>query len=230
MSDFIQVAVDGPAVSGKSSAAKQLAHQLGWLYLDSGAIYRSITLCTLRGFQIKGDHLFSRLDEKKIRLVANTNKAGCSVFLDEEDISEKIRTEEVTSNILPISGNPEVREWVTEYLREAAKSNHVVMDGRDIGSVVFPDAKYKFYVTASLEARTKRRLTDLKGKDRNTHSAEEIYAQLEKRDEGDKSRKIGPLVQVSDAIFIDNSELNLTETVDNMLKHINFNGDDIHGK
>jgi CMP/dCMP kinase len=217
---FQQIAIDGPAVSGKSSAAKHLAQKLGWLYLDSGAVYRTITLCSLRGFATKGDDLFYRLDEQKITLQQDAEKPGCKVFLKDEDISEKIREQKVSDHILPISGNPDIREWVNEFLRNAAQNSNVVMDGRDIGSVVFPDAIYKFYVTASLESRSERRYADLSESDKTNHSKENIYEMLKKRDEGDMNRKVAPLVQTKDAVLIDNSELNLSETVDNMLTYI----------
>jgi CMP/dCMP kinase len=217
---YNQIAIDGPAVSGKSSAAKVLAQKLGWLYLDSGAVYRSITLCHLRGFSIKGDDLFYRLDEQKISLQQNLDKPGCKVFLKDEDVSEKIRVQEVSENILPISGDPNVREWVTEFLRNESRNDNVVMDGRDIGSVVFPDALYKFFITASLESRSKRRYEDLSESDKKKHSEIEIFDMLKKRDEGDMNRKIAPLIKTEDAILIDNSELNLSETVDNVLTYI----------
>jgi CMP/dCMP kinase len=215
-----QIAVDGPAVSGKSSAAKLLAQKLGWLYLDSGAIYRTITLCTLRGFSIKGDGLLSRLDYQEISLQQNPNKPGCLVYLKGEDVSEIIREQKVSEHILPISGDPEVRNWVTDFLRRAATNDNVVMDGRDIGSIVFPNAIYKFYVTASLESRTERRFSDLTVKEKESLNKEEIYDMLEKRDEGDRNRKFAPLVQTEDAILIDNSDLNLSQTVDNMMAYI----------
>jgi CMP/dCMP kinase len=217
---YKQIAVDGPAVSGKSSAAKLLAQKLGWLYLDSGAIYRCITLSTLRGFQIKGEALFSRLDYCKISLKQNPVKPGCIVYINEEDVSEKIREQEVSDHILPISGDPDVRKWVTDFLRRAANSDNVVMDGRDIGSVVFPEAIYKFYMTASLESRTERRFKDLNDIETKTHTRENIYEMLKKRDEGDQNRKIAPLIQTADAILIDNSQLNLAETVDNMMAYL----------
>jgi len=217
---YKQIAVDGPAVSGKSSAAKLLAQNLGWLYLDSGAIYRSITLCTLRGFQIKGEALYSRLDYCEISLKQNPDKPGCIVYIKDEDVSDKIREQEVSDHILPISGDPDVRKWVNDFLRQAAKSHNVVMDGRDIGSVVFPDAIYKFYVTASLESRTERRFNDLNENDKQTHTKENIFEMLKKRDEGDQNRKIAPLIQTEDAILIDNSQLNLSETVNNMMAYI----------
>lgn len=215
----VKIAIDGPAVSGKSSAAKHLAHRLRYLYLDSGAVYRTITLASIRGFKTHSERLMSRLDDLKIKLTSTESGIGCDVFMKDEDVSEIIRTQDVTDRILPISGNPEIREWVTEYLREQAKQEDVVMDGRDIGSVVFPDADFKFFVTASLEARTRRRLKDL-GDMNEGQEFETIHAQLEKRDKGDRERKIGPLLQTEDAVVIDNSNLNLDQTVDEMLSFL----------
>jgi cytidylate kinase len=215
---YVQVAIDGPAVSGKSSAAKRLAHRLGWLYLDSGAIYRSITLAVLRGFSLSGEDLESRLDALGICLRPLGDEPGCSVWMKDEDISEAIRTQHVTDHIRPISGSPRVRDWVTEELRQMSKGADVIMDGRDIASVVFPDAQHKFFVTASLEARVKRRLADL-GSSESVDPAE-LRTLLEQRDQSDRERKIGPLVQVPEAVLIDNSELGLEDTVARMISEI----------
>ena len=212
---FTQVAIDGPAVSGKSSAAKRLAHRLGWLYLDSGAIYRSVTLAVLRGFSPTGEDLESRLDDLMIHLKPCEGQPGCTVWMKGKDVSDAIRTQHVTDHIRPISGNPRIREWVTEELRTASKGSHVVMDGRDIASVVFPDAQYKFFVTASIEARVARRMSDMGPEEQcDPKSLTEL---LEQRDKSDRERKIGPLVQVPEAVLVDNSNLGLEETVDTML-------------
>jgi cytidylate kinase len=224
---FDQIAIDGPAVSGKSSAAKHLARRLDYLYLDSGAVYRCITLASLNGFKLNQDDLFTALDNLQIKLVQSESGLGCCVLMRGEDVSEEIRTQNVTDHILPISGNPVIREWVTGFLHEAAKEDSVVMDGRDIGSVVFPDASHKFFITASLEARAKRRLQDL-GEHEKHLSEVDIIETLRHRDEGDRSRKIGPLIQVEDAVLIDNSEMDLVETVNKMIDIIDPKGD-IHG-
>lgn len=214
-----KIAIDGPAVSGKSSAARRLAAMLGYLYLDSGALYRTLTLAKLRGFNMKDDHLLGRLDLLDVRIVPDPDGRGCRVSLKGEDVTGIIREQSVSNNILPVSGDPMVREWVTDYLRRAAHNADVVMDGRDIGSVVFPDADFKFFITASLAARTRRRLADL-GECADGAGYGEIYSLLEKRDHGDRNRKVGPLVQTPDAILIDNSELSLGETVEAMLSHL----------
>ena len=185
------MAIDGPAVSGKSSAAKHLAQKLGYLYLDSGAIYR---------------------------LKPADSGLGCKVFLKDEDVSQKIRTQHVTDHIRPISGSPAVRAWVVEFLQGAAKGQHVVMDGRDIGSVVFPSARHKFYITASMEVRVERRLKDLGSQEEM--GREQLAELLTQRDESDRQRKVGPLIQAEDAILIDNSKLGLSETVDIMMSLI----------
>jgi CMP/dCMP kinase len=218
MKECIQIAIDGPAVSGKSTAAKHLAQKLAFLYLDSGAIYRAITLSTLRGFSLQGDDLELRLDQLEMALKPSASGLGCRVYMKSEDVSEKIRTQHVTDHIRPISGSPAVRAWVVEFLQQAAKGQHVVMDGRDIGSVVFPEARYKFYVTASMEVRVQRRMKDLKeGEKIDPLQLAQLLAQ---RDESDRQRKIGPLVQASDAVLIDNSELGLSETVAKMMSYI----------
>jgi CMP/dCMP kinase len=212
------VAIDGPAVSGKSSAAKQLAGRLGWLYLDSGAVYRCITLAHLRGLIMEGKDLESKLDDLKIQLVPLGAGQGCRIEMGEEDVNQEIRTQKVSDQILPISGNPRVRAWVVEFLRHLARGQSVVMDGRDIASVVFPDADYKFFVTASVEARAKRRKADL-GPEEDLDLAS-IAKAIEERDYGDQHRKVGPLVQVPQATEVDNSKLGLSETVDIMYRQI----------
>ena len=218
MKECIQIAIDGPAVSGKSSAAKHLAQRLGYLYLDSGALYRAITLAVLRGFSLQGGDLELRLDQLELRLKPAEEGLGCRVFLKDEDVSQKIRTQHVTDHIRPISGSPEVRAWVVDFLQGAAKGQNVVMDGRDIGSVVFPSARHKFFVTASMEVRVQRRLKDMDHHE--CLSSEQLTELLTQRDESDRQRKIGPLIQAEDAILIDNSKLGLNETVDIMIAFI----------
>lgn len=211
MAPFIQVAIDGPAVSGKSSAAKRLAFELGFLYLDSGAVYRSITLMSLRGFSLEGEDLELRLENAKLHLLPLEGQPGCRVMLKGEDISAQIRTQHVTDHIRPISSCERIRNWVTDFLREAARGQSVVMDGRDIGSVVFPDAPFKFFITASIKARVQRRLADLNPDEVIDHAS--LAKKLEERDHSDRTRQVGPLVQAADAVCIDNSDLTLEATV-----------------
>ncbi len=211
---MIQVAVDGPAVSGKSSTAKHLARRLGFLYLDSGAVYRAITLAVLRGLVLE-DPLPPKLDALGLELGPHPSGLGCAVRMEGEDVSERIRAEDVTCAILPISGHPDVRAWVTGFLRAAAGQHDVVMDGRDIATVVFADARFKFFVTASLEARSERRRRDLERQGQAADSAR-IAEMLRRRDEGDMSRPVGPLRRAPDAVLIDNSATTLEETVERM--------------
>lgn len=212
------VAIDGPAVSGKSSAAKQLAGRLGCLYLDSGAVYRCITLAHLRGLSMDSGNLESDLDALDIQLIPLAAGQGCRVEMKGEDVNQEIRSQKVSDSILPISGNPRVRSWVVEFLRHLSRGQSVVMDGRDIASVVFPKAEYKFYVTASVEARAKRRQADLGPEEQL--ELDSLAKAIEERDNGDRNRKVGPLVQVPQAIVVDNSELGLSETVDIMYRQI----------
>jgi cytidylate kinase len=172
-------------------------------------------LLSLRGFSLSGEDLESRLDGADLKLLALDAEPGCRVMLKDEDVSESIRTQHVTDHIRPISGDERIRDWVTDFLRTAAKGQSVVMDGRDIGSVVFPDASHKFFITASTEARVKRRLADL-GPDEVIDPID-LAQKLEERDQSDRQRKVGPLVQVKDAICIDNSELSLESTVQHMM-------------
>jgi len=219
------VAIDGPAVSGKSSAARHLAGRLGFLYLDSGAVYRCITLAHLRGLSMEGEDLEERLDALAIRLRPLDAGVGCRVEMKGAVVNDEIRTQKVSDNILPISGNPRIRAWVVDFLRHLSKGHSVVMDGRDIASVVFPDAEYKFFVTASVEARARRRKADLgPGED---HDLAQLAKAIQERDEGDRRRKVGPLVQVPQAYVVDNSALGLLETVDIMYRKIMENQESV---
>lgn len=219
MSETIQIAVDGPAVSGKSSAARRLAFRLGFLYLDSGAVYRAVTLEKMRGLDLSEDGLNVRLDGLGIELLQIPGGEGCLVMCRGRDVSGEIRSQEVSVNTSPVAANPVVREWITSMLRKAAKSQDVVMDGRDIGSVVFPSARFKFYVTAAPEVRARRRIADL-AKSGVSASFDEILEAIRRRDAADLGRAAGPLVQTPDAVLIDNSALSLEDTVEAMHSRI----------
>lgn len=206
----VKIAIDGPSVSGKSSAAKRIASELGYLYLDSGALYRAATLAKLRGQLDFATDVREGLDSLDIRL--EPAEKGCRVLLKGEDVSREIRSQEVTTNILPVSGNEGVRGWVNEKLRKIAGETNVVMDGRDIGTIVLPDADCKFFLTAGVEARARRRLADLQARG-ESENLSVLERQIAERDEGDRKRSNAPLRQADDAIFVDNSEMTFEETV-----------------
>lgn len=219
MSDPVQVAVDGPAASGKSSAAKRLARALAWLYLDSGAVYRAVTLAAMSGLELRGPGLAGRLDGLGIELRPAPEGLGCRVFSGGRDVSGAIRAQEVGPATKPVADDPRVRDWVTGYLRRLAAGTSVVMDGRDVGSVIFPRARFKFFVTASLEARTARRLAEARATGEQADE-ESVRRALAARDEADRTRPVGALVQMPDAVGIDNSLLTLEQTVDRMLRAV----------
>ncbi len=219
MSKFIKIAVDGPSVSGKSSVAKQLAARLGFLYLDSGALYRSVALAEERGLDLEASSVEKDLEALSLHLKAARTGIGCEVWLGTEDISLLIRAERINHCVSAVAVRKPVRQWVNNYLHHQSRSANVVMDGRDIGTVVFPDAQYKFFVTASVEARTRRRLMDLQARG---EEADEVAVReaLICRDALDSERKEAPLTQAKDAILINNSNLDLAQTLELMLSYI----------
>jgi len=216
------IAVDGYSSTGKSSISKVVAARLGLIHLDTGALYRGITLFALRNFRsedgdIQLDDLFKALPQ----LTLEFRRIGeeLVLFMNGEDISGPIRTAEVSSQVSLIARQPEVRNFLLKMQREAAEAGGIIMDGRDIGTVVLPMADYKFFLTASIEERTQRRFLELKGLGIETPQ-EEVHANLMLRDKIDSEREVAPLKQADDAILIDNTSLNKNETIELMLSYI----------
>ncbi len=216
------IAVDGYSSTGKSSISKVVAARLGLIHLDTGALYRGITLFALRNFRseegdIQLDDLFKALPQ----LTLEFRRIGeeLVLFMNGEDISGPIRTAEVSSQVSLIARQPEVRNFLLKMQREAAEAGGIIMDGRDIGTVVLPMADYKFFLTASIEERTQRRFLELKGLGIETPQ-EEVQANLMLRDKIDSEREVAPLKQADDAILIDNTSLNKYETIELMLSYI----------
>ena len=202
------IAIDGPSAAGKSTVAKLLAKQLGVEYIDTGAMYRAVALKVERE-RIDPDDpaaLASLLDRTEVDL------AGARVLLDGEDVSGFIRTEEVSMLASRVSAIPAVRQKLVTLQRELGARKSVVMDGRDIGSNVFPEADYKFFVTASPEVRARRRLKELvsRGEEANF---EEVLEDVKKRDYDDSHRALNPLIQTEDAILIVTDDLGIDEAV-----------------
>jgi cytidylate kinase len=215
----ISIAIDGHAASGKSTTAKLLARKLGFLPIDTGAMYRAITLKVLRlGIPIG--------DERKITEIAENSaieqrliNENVHTFLDGEDVSEEIRKPEVDRFVSIISAYPGVRRRLVEIQREMAKEGGVILEGRDIGTVVLPDADIKIFMTASLEERARRRLKELE--ERGIYSDfDSIKRELEKRDHIDSTRTDSPLKIAEDAIIVDTTNLSIEEQVDIILKEI----------
>jgi cytidylate kinase len=213
------IAIDGPAASGKSTTARQVARRLGYLYIDSGAMYRALTLAVLeRKIDVKDKkQVIALAGDIDIRLLAGTGESR--TLLDGRDVSVEIRLPEVTEVISIISAYAQVRKIMTNKQRELAKSGGVVMDGRDIGTVVLPQADIKIFMQAGIEQRTDRRFKELQAKGLNV-SREVIRAEILKRDEIDSTRAVAPLKPAATAHIIDTSNLTVEEQIEKVLEII----------
>ncbi len=211
------ITIDGPSGAGKTSLAKSLARRLGIIYLDSGALYRAITLEALKKGFDKDRIIKSILPGLKLTIkIAEKMR----LWINGEEITEEIRNPEVTREIWWVCRIPQVREKVNNILREYARNRNVVVEGRDMGSVVFPHASYKIYLTASLEERARRRCKELKEKGKEAHFTQ-VKNAIEERDKRDSKRKLAPLTVPKGALFIDNTHLSIEETIDQILAFIN---------
>jgi len=216
----IRIAIDGPAGAGKSTAAKRLAKELGFLYMDTGAMYRAVGLKALRlGLDPQDEIAVSRMMEDT-RLDLKEEADGLSVWLDGEEVSALIRTSEVSLAASAVSQWRLVREKLVETQREIAHRANVVMDGRDIGSVVLPDAQVKLFLTASPQMRARRRAQEMRDKDPDVDEGE-ILRQILARDAQDSGRAVSPLVCAADAIVVDNSMYEPEDTYREILHHVN---------
>ena len=209
------ITIDGVAASGKSTTAMGLAAELGYNYLDTGAMYRTVALNLIQnGTDTEDDYaVISSLETAKIKVECRNDQM--KIYLGDEEVSGKIRTNEVTKLTSRISAIPEVRKMMVELQRELVKGKNFIVEGRDIGTVVFPGADMKFFLTASVEARAKRRYAELK-EDENSKTLEEIEIEIEERDKRDSTRTTSPLVSAEDAIEIDTTAM----TVDEQVKHL----------
>ncbi|WP_276873650.1 (d)CMP kinase [Dialister micraerophilus] len=208
------IALDGPAGAGKSSVSKMVAKRLNCTYLDTGAMYRAITYEALK----------RNISEEKeiVQMVENLNMDICAkedtmhVFIDGEDITQYLRTSEVSSNVSRVSAFQGVRNAMVKLQRKVAEKGNAVLDGRDIGTVVLPDADLKIFLTASVHTRALRRYKELKDTDM---TLERIEEEIKRRDNLDMTRKISPLRKADDAILLDNSDLTLEETADKIISY-----------
>ena len=217
---YISVAVDGPAGSGKSTITKMVAKDLGYNYVDTGAMYRGLTYDFLK-------NNLTELDEKKIELLLSKVKFEVKfidrvqyVFVNGEDVSEKIRTSEVSKFTSLFAKSPAVREFLIDTQRNLAMSNNIIMDGRDIASVVLPNADVKIFLTASVEERARRRVLDFERQGVVDIDFDKVKADIAARDYQDENRDIAPLVKVDDAVLIDTTNLTITEVVEKMTELI----------
>jgi cytidylate kinase len=218
MSKKIIVAIDGPAGSGKSVSAKLLAKKLGIAYLDTGAMYRAATFLALTENVLNDpDKLIRLLKSSIIDLKYSDEKL--LVYLNSRDVTEEIRNQDVNFNVSEISKIPEVRELLVGKQQEYGKNNSLVAEGRDIGTAVFPDATVKFFLTASIEERAKRRRDEFNSKGEN-FSFEEIKEAIRRRDKIDSERELNPLKKADDAIEIDTSNMTIEEQVEVMASEI----------
>jgi cytidylate kinase len=211
----IIVAIDGHSSCGKSTMAKSLAQELGYIYIDSGAMYRVVTLYALRNGLINNgvpdrEKLIAGLKNIKITFKWDEVLGKNTTFLNGENVEEEIRRLEVSENVSPISTIAEVRHEMVKQQRENSKNKGIVMDGRDIGTVVFPDAELKIFMTASPEIRAQRRYLELKEKGQEINF-DSILQNVEGRDEIDSNREVSPLKRADDALILDNSYLSREE-------------------
>ena len=216
------IAIDGFSSTGKSSISKVVADTLGLIHIDTGAMYRAITLFGLRNFknekqEINLSKLLQNLNEISLEFRENSGKL--EIYLNGENVSKEIRTTEVSDSVSFIAKQPEVRERLVVLQRNIAEKQGVIMDGRDIGTVVLPNADYKFFLTASADERARRRFLELQSLGIET-TIEEVKQNLIERDRIDSEREISPLKQAEDAILIDNTNLNKEETIDLILSYI----------
>lgn len=219
----ITIAIDGFSSTGKSTLAKQLAKKLHYIYVDTGAMYRAVTLFAMRsGFieedKIDEDSLIKTLDDIDLKFVFNSNLGFAEMYLNGENVEKEIRTMSVSKNVSQISVIAAVREKLVAMQQAMGVDKGIVMDGRDIGTVVFPDAELKIFMTASPEKRAVRRYKELLDRGEDVVYAD-ILENVQKRDHIDSNRAISPLKRAEDAIEFDNSDLGLEDQFQRMYEH-----------
>ncbi len=221
--NYISIAIDGPSGAGKSTLARKAASTLGYLYVDTGAIYRTVALSAVRrGIDpADADSLVPTLHELDIRLMYGDDGLQ-HMYLNGEDVSQAIRVHEISQHASTVSAIPEVRAFLLDLQRDLARKNNVIMDGRDIGTVVLPDADVKIFLTASTESRAKRRHLELQQRGQDT-DFDTVLRDIIKRDEQDTNRPIAPLRQAEDAVLIDTTHLNLEQSLQAILNTIKEN-------
>jgi len=221
MSDQPQkiITIDGPAGAGKSTVAKQLARKLDLSYLDTGAMYRALTLKAIQqNVNLEDeDDLVAMARQTQIDL--ENHAAGVKVVLDGNDVSEDIRTIEVTNKTFYVAQKPRIREIMVEWQRLLGNKRGAVVEGRDVGTIVFPQASNKFYLDANIDERSRRRIEELREKG-NDVDADKLAIELKERDNKDLTRSVGPLRKADDAVFIDSTHLTIDEVIEEMMKHI----------
>lgn len=212
----INIAIDGPAGAGKSTIARKAAAELGFIYVDTGALYRSVAYyCISAGADVSIPESVEKLLPEitpELRFIDGVQH----VFVNGSDVSDKIRTPEVSMAASKVSAIPAVRAFLFDLQKKIARENDIIMDGRDIGTVVLPDADLKIFLTASPEARADRRYAELKDKP-DAPAYEQVLADIIKRDHDDSTRAIAPLKQADDAVLCDTTKLSLEESVQTII-------------
>lgn len=220
---MINVAIDGPAGAGKSTIARKAAAELGFIYIDTGALYRTVGLAALRaGKDIKSPAEVESVLTDELCVELRFENGEQRMYLNGEDVSEKIRTPEASMAASAVSAVPAVRAYLFDLQKKLARENNCIMDGRDIGTVVLPDAKVKIFLTASPEARAERRYKELCEKGMSV-DFEDVLADINKRDYNDSHRAIAPLKQAEDAVLCDTSNIGLEESIELIINIIKEN-------
>jgi len=217
LTNKINVAIDGPAGAGKSTVARLVAEKLGYIYVDTGAMYRTVTLKALReGTDLNDPAALGRLAERlDIRLLPEPG--GQRVLMDGEDVTDRIRSADVTGAVSRVASVPEVRRVLVKLQRDMAARRGVVMDGRDIGTNVLPDAEVKVFMTASVRVRAERRWNEIRGKDPEA-TIEGLMEAIESRDRADTERETSPLRRADDALLLDTSLISAEEAAERVVR------------
>jgi cytidylate kinase len=225
MSKKIIIAIDGYSSTGKSTVAKAIARRLNYIYVDTGAMYRAVTLFCVRNGLIDSsgkisDRLKSMLNDINIEFRKSAGSETADTYLNNVNVEKEIRSIEIANHVSAVSAVPEVREWLVRQQQLMGQAKGIVMDGRDIGTVVFPNAELKVFMTASPEIRTLRRFLELKAKGENV-TVDEVRKNIESRDFKDTHREVSPLKQAEDAIVLDNSDMSPDEQLEWLYEKVN---------
>ncbi|WP_028783053.1 (d)CMP kinase [Thalassobacillus devorans] len=223
MEKQIAIAIDGPAAAGKSTVAKKVAHQLGYVYIDTGAMYRALTWCALqKGLNLEDEGSVHQL-LTDCDILLKMEQDGQHVYVNDADVTQAIRTQEVTNQVSIVAKHRKVREEMVQRQQQLANKRGVVMDGRDIGTHVIPDAEVKIFMIASVEERAERRHKENLEKG-FTSDLEELKNEIRRRDEIDSKREVAPLVKADDAVEIDTTSLGINEVVERIIAVVKNNG------
>ncbi|KRN30069.1 (d)CMP kinase [Liquorilactobacillus mali] len=219
MGKLLQVAIDGPASAGKSTVAKLVAHKLNYIYCDTGAMYRAVTWAAIHdGVQLDDEEsLGAILDNINIKFVPSAD--GQRVFVNEKEVTEEIRMPEISNNVSTVAAQVSVRKYLTDLQQKIARDGGIVMDGRDIGTTVLPNAEVKIFMVASVKERALRRYKENIEKGIQT-PLEILEREIEERDRKDSTRIISPLVKADDAVQLDTTSLTIEQVVDKIMKII----------